>query len=351
MATKSKKKILYIITKSVWGGAQKNVYDLATNLPKDRFETFVATGGNGELVKKLKKADIECFNIKNFQRDINVLKEFLAYFELLWLFMKIRPDIVHTHSSKAGGIAGAATWDYKFLTLNFKVKTVFTVHGWSFHEKRPGWQIFLIKFLSFITALYYRKIICVSEYDRKSAIKNKIATRKKLITIKNGINISNYNFFSKEKARQLLITNYKLQITNLWIGTIGEDTKNKGHKYLKKAYKDTIIIKDLPQGWKYLKAFDIFILPSIKEGLPYILLEAGAAQIPVIATKIGGVPEIIDEEFLVKPANPEALKKMIEKFIKNPELRKKNANALNKKIEREFNFDKMLNSTISTYNE
>ncbi len=140
MADKSKKKILYVITKSVWGGAGKYVYDLATNLPKDKFEVFVAAGGKDELAQKLIRAGIPYFEIKSFQRDINVIKEILAYFEILLLLLKIRPDIIHVNSSKAGGIVGVAAWDYRFLTFNFKLKIIFTAHGWAFHESRPKWQ-------------------------------------------------------------------------------------------------------------------------------------------------------------------------------------------------------------------
>ena len=80
---KKRKKILYIITKSVWGGAQKYVFDLATGLPKDEFEVFVASGGREFLAEKIRRAEIPYFEIKNFQRDINFFKDIFAFFELL----------------------------------------------------------------------------------------------------------------------------------------------------------------------------------------------------------------------------------------------------------------------------
>jgi glycosyltransferase involved in cell wall biosynthesis len=349
-----RKKILYIITKSVWAGAGKYVYDLATNLPKDKFEAAVAAGGRGALAKKLQAKNITYFEIKNFQRDISMLKEICAFFEILALMFKTKPSIVHVSSSKAGGIAGLAIMLYKFCALRFALCALFTVHGWAFAEPRPALQIKLIKVFSKLTCLFYNKIICVSEFDRQIALKNRIAAKRKLITIHNGIKPGDCSFLSKEIARKELIKNYKLKIKNSdpWVGTIGENARNKGHKYLKEADPDNIIIQDLPQGYNYLKAFDIFILPSVKEGLPYILMEAGLARLPVIATKVGGIPEIIEDQktgILVGPANSQELKEAIEKLINNSELKNALAFALWEKIHREFSFEKMLRATLAAY--
>ncbi len=392
MAEKSKKKILYIITKSVWGGAGKYVYDLAMNLPKDKFDVFVAAGGKGELAKKLIASGIPYFEIKNFQRDVSIFKEIFAYFEILLLLLKIRPDIIHTNSSKAGGIAGVAALDYRFLTLNFKVKTFFTAHGWAYHENRPFWQIILIKLFSIVMSFYYSKIICVSEYDRRSAMKNRIAPAKKLITIHNGIDSEKYKFLSRKEARMKL----NIPPDALCIGTIGEFTNNKGQEYLIEAVQrlkaksynlkaviigwgeeeknlksprprqakrgrqisnlklenEVFLINNLPEAAPYLKAFDIFVLPSIKEGLPYTLLEAGLAELPVIATNVGGIPEIIEDEkegLLAEPADSGDLARKIGELIKNPEKGKIMARSLRKKVLEEFSLEKMLNATISTY--
>lgn len=339
--TQKRTKILYIITKSVWGGATKYVYDLATGLPDSEFSVYVAAGGNNELATRLKKANIPYYNIKNFQRDVSIFKDIFAFFEILKLLFKTKPDIVHVSSSKAGGIAGVALFFYPA----FKV---FTVHGWAFAEQRPKRQIKLIKIFSKLTCLFYNKIICVSEFDRNLAIKNKITPTKKLTTIHNGIKPEDYDFLSKEDARLRLDIDHD----RLWIGTIGENTKNKGHKYLKEALPESIIIQDLPQGYNYLKAFDIFVLPSIKEGLPYILLEAGLARLPVVATNVGGIPEIIENQktgLLVNPANPEEIRENVEELINSAELRNRLSFDLWGEINRKFNFNKMLEATIATY--
>jgi glycosyltransferase involved in cell wall biosynthesis len=343
---------------------------------------MVAAGGQRELAQKIKEAGIPYYNIKNFQKDINILKEIFSYFEILLLLLKLRPDIIHVNSSKAGGIVGTASLDYRFLSLNFGLKTIFTAHGWAFHENRPKWQILLIKLFTKITCFYYSKIICVSEFDRLSAIKNHIAPKRKLITIHNGIKIENYHFLSKEESRRI----FGLTMSELVIGTIGEFTKNKGQEYLieaaQKLFKiqnskfkiliigwgkeksnlksqisnlglqnNVFLIDNLPNAAQYLKAFDIFVLPSLKEGLPYTLLEAGLAELPVIATKVGGIPEIIghDEGLLVEPGNADDLAKKVEELINDEQKRKIFASALWQKVIQEFSLEKMLNATLAAY--
>ena len=364
MSDKSTKKILFIITKSVWGGAQKYVFDLSANLPKDQFEPIVAGGGKGIMAEKIMSAGLPYLEIKSFQRDISFWKEIVSFFEILKILFKTKPDIVHVSSSKAGGTAGMAIFVYSaakkmtkpFLLLGHKGESykkasssslpiaIFTVHGWAFLESRPRWQIFLIKLASKITCLFYDKIICVSRNDYNEALKNKIAPARKLIVIHNGINPADYNF--QERTEKEFV-----------VGAIGEATKNKGHKYLIEASKNfpdikLNIISNIPNASKYLKNFDIFVLPSLKEGLPYVVLEAGLAGLPVVASSVGGIPEIIEngkEGLLVAPANQEEISIAIKKLIDDKALRENLARNLHEKIKKEFSLEKMLKETISQY--
>ncbi|MDD5032875.1 MAG: glycosyltransferase [Candidatus Pacebacteria bacterium] len=394
---KKPKKILYIITKSVWAGAGKYVYDLATALPRENFDVSVAGAPGGELRKKIIVKAIPYFEIKNFQRDVSFLKDISAFFEIVALVFRIRPDIIHVSSPKAGGIAGPAILIYKILSFHYSLPSVFTAHGWTFNEKRPEWQLFLIKIFSKITCLFYKKIICVSEFDRKIAIKNKIAPRKKLLAIHNGIKIEEHEFLTKQKAREKLIAEYGLPLSDydFLIGSIGEFTKNKGQKYLVDAIlklknihkennetknkiktviigfgedkqklerqisdykleKEIFLLNNLHPAYPYLKAFDIFILPSLKEGLPYVLLEAGLASLPVIATNVGGVGEIIEDKdtgILIDPANPLEIKKSIKKIMEDSKLRNELPFKLWEKINRDFNFKQTLKSTLAAYDD
>ena len=109
-------KILYVITKSNWGGAQRYVYDIATSLDKEMFDAVVACGGNGPLAIKLREAGIRVITIPLLQRDINIIKEFLSLFALIKIFNREQPDIIHLNSTKIGGLGAVAALAAKLLT-------------------------------------------------------------------------------------------------------------------------------------------------------------------------------------------------------------------------------------------
>ena len=166
----AKKSILYNITKSVWGGGNRYVFDLATALKKDNYQVFIAVGGKGKFYREISKTNIPYFNINGFQRNINPLKDVFAFFEILSLILQIKPDIIHVNSPKAGGIAGLAGWIYQIFSHQ-KTRLIYTPHGWAFSEDRSQWQISLIKLFSKLTCVFYDKVICVSrgvfEYSKK----------------------------------------------------------------------------------------------------------------------------------------------------------------------------------------
>ncbi|MFH1671594.1 MAG: hypothetical protein ABH889_02375, partial [Candidatus Portnoybacteria bacterium] len=97
MAKKSiyspERRTLYIITKSVWGGGNRYVFDLTTSA-KNEYQVFIAAGGRGRFYQEIKKADIPYFNINNFQRNINPFKDVFAFFEILSLILQLKPDII-----------------------------------------------------------------------------------------------------------------------------------------------------------------------------------------------------------------------------------------------------------------
>ena len=90
------------------GCAQKYVFDIATNTPRDQFDTTVLLGGDGDLKKRLEDAGVKTILLKNSQRDISTVKEFGLLFELIKLFKKEKPDIVHLNSSTMGFVGALA---------------------------------------------------------------------------------------------------------------------------------------------------------------------------------------------------------------------------------------------------
>jgi len=97
-------KIVYFITKSYWGGAAKYVVDLASGLDKSAFEVFIAAGGTGALKEKTSAIEATYIEIPHFERKISVLSDIISFFEVLNILYKIKPNVIHVNSSKAGGV-------------------------------------------------------------------------------------------------------------------------------------------------------------------------------------------------------------------------------------------------------
>ncbi|HVU79829.1 MAG TPA: glycosyltransferase [Candidatus Paceibacterota bacterium] len=319
------KKILFVITKANFGGAQRYVYDLATSLPKGEFDVAVAFGARGRLAQMLEDAGIETHEMASLQRDVSLGADLASVRELTALFRRLRPDIVHLNSSKAGGVGSVAA------RLARVPRIVFTAHGWPFWEQRPLPARALIGLFSWITALLSHYVIVISDYDLRVAQKMPFI-RRKVVRIYNGIKPMELG--SGEKIRAAFPAGARIT------GTIGELNKNKNQIALieqakkdpnmyvaivgegeldaeledeirKAGLEDRVKLFGFMPAREVLRGFDVFALPSIKEGLPYVLLEARAAGLPIQANRVGGVGEILDS----KDAGEFSLARMVEKTI------------------------------------
>lgn len=379
-----RKKILYVVTKSVWGGAQRYVFDLAINLPKDRFEVIVAAGGNGQLFDKLRAASIRTITIPGLHRDVNIFKEILSFWNLFKIFRDERPDTIHLNSTKIGGLGALAAFAAKLTTYNLQLTTIFTVHGWGFNEDRPLPIRAVIFLISWLSALFQDKIICINNADFKVA--KKFIPRRKLALIFNGI--GPIDFLPRVEARNFLAQKIGRPIAEdvILIGTTAELTKNKGLEYLVTALprlnlgthkgltlmigegekreklqkqmnmlglQDIIFLLGfIPDAARYLKAFDIFALPSLKEGLPYTIMEAMAAGLPVIATNVGGIPDLVEHGktgLLVSPKDVIGLAEAIKMLMQNKIMRKEFSSLARQTIKTRFQLRDMIEKTIACY--
>lgn len=371
-------KILFLITKSNFGGAQRYVYDLATSLPKNQFETMVATGGNGSLINKLADTKTKTISIPSLQRDISLIKEFDSFSYLLNLFRAEKPDVIHINSSKAGLLGSVAG------RLTRVPKIIFTAHGWAFNEDRPFCQRFIIKTFHWITVLLSHKTVAVSHKVKQQMdwpfVKNK------MVVIYNGR--KNINFETRDAAREFLVTKeprLNAHKNDFWSMTIAELHPIKRHDAIIEAIKSVVkeepetrhliisngeekanlqkLIEDLDlqdnvfllgeidEAACYLKAADIFIMASRSEAMPYAPIEACLAGVPTVSTAVGGVPEIIEDNesgLLTPPLDNKALYKAILKLRTDSTLRDELAKGALLRA-KEFAFDKTLAETIKEY--
>lgn len=367
------KKILLVITKSNWGGAQRYVYDLATGL-QNEFEVSVAFGGNGLLAKKLEEAHIKTFPINALQRDIFIVHEVKSFLELLKLFRMEKPDVVHLNSSKAGAIGALAA---RFAGIK---KIIFTAHGWAFYENRSIWWKIPVALFQYLTVLLSDETICVSEKVRRDA-HWMFGVQRRLYTIHNGVNP--IELLPREEARTKLATSVRAPF---WIGTIAELHPRKQLETAIRAFG--IIAKRFPQAVfvivgegqerkkyeqlihdlglngcvilcghinnapAYLSAFDMFVSSSMAEGFAYAILEAGSAGLPIVATPVGGTPEIIENGItglLFTSGDAPALATAFEQLLSDEPLRKKLSTAVHARTLNEFSIEHMIHKTAEVY--
>lgn len=305
-----RKKVLYLITKATAGGAQRYVYDLATHLAKETFEPVLAYGLPGKLSQDAEHAGIRSIQLPSLNRDVSIVSDVKSFSEILKCVRTEHPHVVHLNSSKAAALGALAA------RIAHVPRIIFTVHGWPFGEKRNFLAKLLIWKISWLTALLSHKVICVSEYDLKIAHSMPFIG-KKSIRIYNGIgpmSLESGDVIRKAFPEGVHVT-----------GTVGELTANKNHITLLEQAKSTpnmyvaivgdgelrtmleqkILAYGLQERVKLfgyiparevLNGFDTFALLSLKEGLPYVLLEAKQAGLPIAAHRVGGVGEILDKQ-------------------------------------------------------
>ena len=346
----------------------------------------MALGGEGPLKKRLEKEGVRVIKIKKMERDVSARKEFLSFFDILSVIVREKPDVIHLNSSKAGGLGALASRVSNFFRKT-NSKIIFTAHGWPFNEERAKWQKVLIKFLSWLNIILSHKTIVISNKDYKDALKMPL-TSKKVVLIYNGI--GSIDFLDKDSATNKLFEYIgKPKPEKLFlVGSIGELHKNKGYEYLIKSFKEVARVRSdarlviigegeqrqyleklseslglmekiclagtVPEAFLYLKAFDIYVLSSIKEGLPYVLLEAGGAEIPIISTNVGGVPELMEDMhsgMIIRRKDEKELSRAILYLMDNSEKMELFSKNTKSNIDKNFSIERMLKETFALYRQ
>lgn len=285
-------KILQVITQSELGGAQTVVVQLANNLSKEHKVVLVAGQGDGKMWDMVSNRVIK-EDCPHLQRSISLKNDLLAAFELRRLYKKYTPDIIHLHSSKAGTL-GRVVFPSK--------KTVYTVHG--FDSIRLAFR----KFLPIERCLQHfcKAIVGVSKYDEINLLSEKI--NRNIFTVYNGIStpctndIAEISQFNTNKPIVLSIArvaapkrvdlfidtakrlpNYEF----IWVGNQRDITE------FGILPSNCHFVGNIPNAGVLCSKADVLMLSSDFEGLPMVILEAMSFGKPVVASNVGGISEIV----------------------------------------------------------
>jgi len=385
--------IAFIVTRAdSIGGAQIHVRDMTYRLLADSHRVSVLTGSEGPLTDILHDAGVEVRILPHLVRPMNPFKDLLAILETRRALQDLKPDLLSSHTAKAGFVGRVAAW-----TLG--IPSIFTVHGWQFAEGISPFQRLVVEGLERFTAKICRKIISVSEYDRELALRRKVVPPEKMITIHNGMpdvpkelvrwlchneDDSSLPLHKRESAsldaptmrplspvRLIMVARLQpqkdhptlfralaeLTDRNWTLELVGDGPDREALQSLARELEvaDRVIFSgqrlDVPQR---LKDSDVFVLATRWEGFPRSILEAMRAGLPVVATDVGGCREsVVDGEtgFLVPREDPVQLRDRLRLLIDSPELRVQMGQKGRKRFEENFTFEGMYERTVAVYRE
>ncbi len=325
-------KIVYVINNFVLGGAERLLLDICRRLDKNKFEiTVITILGNGPLLPEFEKLAIQ---IKVFQKKSKLGLGLI--WQLCKLLRQIKPQIVHTH------LFGGDTWGRLAAILAGVPVIISTEHNIGLAENR------LMKFIKLVLSWFTVKIIAVSAGVKDYSIKVEWLKAEKIEVIYNGVDLDKFKYRGAQEIDQDC---FKAIV-------VARLEEQKGHRYLLQAVPEILQkhpgfslniigtgsmapslkvlaqklgIADKVAFWgaredidKILPQMDLFILPSVWEGLGIVILEAQAVGLAVLASNVGGIKEIIksgQNGLLFEPKDPEAIFQAVDKILADSVLR------------------------------
>jgi glycosyltransferase involved in cell wall biosynthesis len=355
---------LHLITELSTGGAQAALLRLLKGIDRERFSPAVAClyNGNGAVAEEIRPLGIDVFDARMRHKA-----DLLALLRLYRHIRRTHPTILHAslfHANLPGRILGRLAGVPIIICSE---RTMAMESEWRYRANR--WTIGLVD-----------RVVAVSNNVRDFCVSHIGLPTEKLVVIHNGVELPRKPMPSPQEARSQL----GLPTDEPLVGTVSRLEPVKGIAILIQAllHIDPIHLVIIGDGleraalealaddlgvnnrihWaghrrdveRLLPAFDLFVQPSLHEGLPNTVLEAMAAGLPVAATSVGGTPEVVVDGatgLLVSPRNPEALAQAITTLLRDSDLRRKMGRAGQERVARHFSVERMVQQTQDLYEQ
>jgi len=350
------------------------MYSLIRGIDKKKFRIFAVCPNDGPYFSRINQLNINIFDL-----SIRSLK-LINFLKLFRIVKSCKVDIIHSHGKGAGIYS-------RIIGFFSRVPVVHTSHGIHYNYGPIKKRAYLL--IERLLSSFTKQIICVSKSERRLGLEISIFSEDKSVVISNGIDLEKFKggcIDCLNKRRELGLSGEHIPI-----GTIGRFNVQKGYEYLIRAipivtskYPNVkfLIVGGVPKGdekvrvqiesliemlnvnrhviitgprediAEIMKCFEIYVQPSLWEGLPITLLEAMACCKPVVATDVIGNRDVVFNGvtgLLAIPKDPEDLARKIIDLIQDDKLRKQIGYNARKMVESFFSIQKMIAETESLY--
>lgn len=361
-------RIAYIVTRSdLIGGAQVHVRDLAASLLRQGHEAVVLTSGMGPYLDALRAAGVETVTLRHLGAAIRPFRDLRALAEIHSVLKRMQPDLVSTHSSKAGILGRVAG---RLL----RIPVVFTAHGWAFTPGIPRRQAAVYRRIERLAAPLATRIITVSDFDRRLALSHRLASADKIVTVHNGMPDVSAELRadpSRSPVRLVMTARFEPQKdhTTLFHALAGLqeeswqlDLIGEGPLMLDaQARVSGLGLADRVRFWgqrmdvaERLADAQVALLITNWEGFPRSILEAMRAGLPVVSSSVGGIAESVQDRetgFVVPQGDVDALRLRLKQLLNDPGLRARMGRSGRERYERHFTLDHTVEKTLAVYRD
>ena len=326
MSSPTPLKVMHVITRFIRGGAQENTQLTVQGLDAmPGYEAMLVTGPGlgpeGDLIPDARNAGIRVIEIDAMRREIHPWRDWQSYRALRRCIREIKPDIVHTHSSKAGIIARKAAKN------EHVPKIVHSIHGLPFHDYERPWLNKLYIALERNAAKYTDLIMCVADAMTDKAVAAGVAPREKFVTVYSGMDVEPYLHGHHDRAA--VRESFGIGPDELVIGVIARISPLKGHEFIIRAAPqilakhpnirllfvgeghiraemerlaaehnvlDRIVfagLRDYREIPELIASMELVVHTSLREGLARVLPQALLAGVPVVSYDVDGAREVV----------------------------------------------------------
>lgn len=374
-------RVLHIHTLPIVSGSGINTFLSMHGMDKDLYDVELACAPGGRLVDLVHQHHMKVRLIRGLVQPLDPVNDLLALYGLLRLLKKRSYHIVHTHNSKAGFVGRLAA------KLAMVPVVVHTVHGFAFHGQEPWLRQALFKNLERLASHWCDSMIFISQPLIDWALREGIVNQGKVRKIYSGIELKQFRPVVADQKRRIR-EKWGIDENEAVVGIVSKLWEGKGHETLieafaeirkKKKHARLIIVGegylydkliDIVRGLglenavlftgfqmdvsEIIATFDVAVLPSFFEGMGRVLLEAMAMEKPVVASKVGGIPDIVEDGVdgvLVKPGKAHELAAAIDRILSDKNLAESLGVAGRNKIKEQFSAQHMVESIEALYRD